>query len=126
MILILMIGVTFLMETRFYSAEGQAVPQPPNGREPAIRSVLVDGQGILRWADTGEEAAFFGVNYTPPFAYAYRALGYVHASREDTIHQDVLHMARMGLDALRLHIWDCEVSDREGNLLQNDHLRLLD
>lgn len=25
-----------------------------------------------------------------------------------------------------MHVWDCEISDTLGNLLDNDHLRLLD
>ena len=35
-------------------------------------------------------------------------------------------MQRLGLDAYRIHVWDREVSDREGNLVENDHLDLLD
>ena len=36
------------------------------------------------------------------------------------------HLARLGLDAYRIHVWDREVSDREGNLVENEHLDLLD
>lgn len=96
------------------------------GSTTVIRSVVVDDQGVLRWKDTGEEAAFFGVNYMAPFAYSYRALGYVGASCEEAIHADVVHMARMGVNAVRVHVQDSEVSDRTGNLVANDHLRLLD
>ena len=35
--------------------------------------VYVDKQGVLRWTNNNSEASFFGVNYTTPFAYAYRA-----------------------------------------------------
>jgi beta-glucosidase/6-phospho-beta-glucosidase/beta-galactosidase len=35
-------------------------------------------------------------------------------------------MARLGLDAFRVHVWDTEVSDTAGNLLANEHLRLFD
>jgi len=94
--------------------------------QTAGRTATVDGKGVMRWRDTGDEVALFGVNYTVPFAYGYRALGYVGVDREQTIDQDVAHFARMGLDALRLHLWDREISDLEGNLLENDHLRLLD
>jgi hypothetical protein len=37
--------------------------------------IYIDGNGVMRWSDTREEASFFGVNYTLPFAHAYRALG---------------------------------------------------
>ena len=80
----------------------------------------------MRWTASGEEVALFGVNYTAPFAYAYRAIGRVGADRKAAIDADVAHFARLGLDAFRVHVWDREVSDREGNLVQNEHLDLLD
>lgn len=88
--------------------------------------VMVDGQGVMRWTASGEEVALFGVNYTTPFAYAYRAHGYVGADRKAAIDRDVSHLARLGVDAYRIHVWDREISDRGGNLLANDHLDLLD
>ena len=99
---------------------------PADTWRPADRAAIVDGNGVLRWQDTQEEVALFGVNYYAPFALTYRDLSRVVVSVERTIEQDVLHMARLGLDALRLHVWDTEISDAEGNLLENEHLRLLD
>jgi len=88
--------------------------------------VYADAQGVLRYTDTRQEAAFFGVNYTTPFAYAYRAQKALHKNLEEAIRQDVYHMARLGLDAFRVHVWDTEISDTLGNLLENEHLRLFD
>jgi hypothetical protein len=88
--------------------------------------VTVDEQGVMRWTDTDEEVTLFGVNYTTPFAYAYRAHGYLGADRKTAIDSDVLHFDRLGLDAYRIHVWDREVSDRDGNLVENEHLDLLD
>ena len=31
--------------------------------------IYIDGNGVMRWSDTHEEASFFGVNYTLPFAH---------------------------------------------------------
>lgn len=70
--------------------------------------------------------AFFGVNYTTPFAHAYRAHKALGVDIEKAIRQDVYHLARLGLDAFRVHVWDTEISDSVGNLLQNDHLKLFD
>lgn len=39
---------------------------------------------------------------------------------------DVYHFARRGFDAYRVHVWDTEISDSVGNLLQNEHLDLFD
>ncbi|RTQ49666.1 membrane or secreted protein [Hymenobacter gummosus] len=88
--------------------------------------VFVDKEGVLRWTDSKREVALFGVNYTAPFAHAYRAHQRVGADVEQAIRQDVYHLARMGVDAFRVHVWDVEITDTLGNLQQNEHLRLLD
>jgi hypothetical protein len=95
---------------------------PANGSNP----VYVDRTGILRWTADNREAAFFGVNYTTPFAHAYRALKSRNIDLEKTIREDVYHFARLGLNAFRVHVWDTEISDTAGNLLENEHLRLFD
>jgi hypothetical protein len=100
--------------------------EPEGEEQNAAVPARVDDQGVLRWTETGEEVALFGVNYTTPFAYAYRAHGYVGADRKRAIDADVMHLDRLGLDAYRIHVWDREVSDRDGNLVANDHLDLLD
>jgi hypothetical protein len=89
--------------------------------------VFVDKQGVLRWQQGKKEVALFGVNYTMPFAYSYRAhqkMGGV--SHEEAIRQDVYHLSRLGVDAFRVHVWDVEITDTLGNLQQNEHLKLLD
>lgn len=91
-----------------------------------VPSIYVDKKGVMRWEDTREEASFFGVNYTLPFAHAYRAMGYLNVDRKAAIDRDVYHFARLGFNAYRIHIWDVEISDIEGNLIENDHLDLLD
>jgi hypothetical protein len=88
--------------------------------------VYVDKQGVLRWQKDNKEAAFFGVNYTTPFAFAYRAHKALNVDLEKAIRNDVYHFARLGFDAFRVHVWDTEISDTAGNLLQNDHLGLFD
>jgi hypothetical protein len=92
------------------------------GRVP----VAADERGVMRWTATGDEVALFGVNYSTPFAHAYRAHGYLGVDRKEAIDSDVLHLRRLGLDAYRIHVWDRQVSDRQGNLVENDHLDLLD
>ncbi len=88
--------------------------------------VYVDKKGVLRWSKTHAEASFFGTNYTVPFAYGYRSHKALGEDIEKAIQQDVYHMARLGLDAFRVHVWDTEISDTLGNLLKNEHLRLYD
>ncbi|QJD78898.1 glycoside hydrolase 5 family protein [Spirosoma rhododendri] len=93
--------------------------------------VYVDKAGVLRWGKTpgqrpGAEVQGFGTNYTVPFAYAYRTAKKLGVSPEKAIADDVYHFSRLGFDSYRVHVWDTEISDTLGNLLDNDHLRLLD
>lgn len=98
--------------------------QPKNAT--SIPTVYVDKSGVMRWEGTKEEASFYGVNYTVPFAHAYRALQYKGINHKEAIDRDVYHMSRLGFNAYRIHIWDVEISDGVGNLLANEHLDLLD
>ncbi|MFC4655332.1 hypothetical protein ACFO3I_09950 [Rheinheimera marina] len=103
----------------FASATAVATPTAaPTG------PVKVDN-GVMHWAD-GSEVALFGVNYSAPFAYGYRSLKRLGVDHKAAIRMDVAHMARLGLDAYRVHLWDRELADDEGNLLQNEHLELFD
>lgn len=88
--------------------------------------VYVDDAGIMRRDDNRAEVRYYGVNYTVPFAHAYRALGYLGIDPKQAIDRDVYHFARLGLNAFRLHLWDVELTDSVGNLICNDHLDLLD
>jgi hypothetical protein len=88
--------------------------------------VYVDKNGVMRWENSKTEVFGFGVNYTVPFAHAYRAAKILNVSLEKAIDDDVYHFARLGLDAYRVHVWDVEISDSAGNLLENEHLHLFD
>lgn len=89
-------------------------------------NVYVDDQGLMRWGDTREEVQGFGVNYTVPFAHAYRSAEKLGISPKEAIDKDIYHFARLGFDAYRVHIWDTEISDTLGNLLENEHLDVFD
>ncbi|WAJ71684.1 hypothetical protein [Catenovulum adriaticum] len=85
--------------------------------------------GVLKWTN-GDEVALFGVNYNVPFAHGYRAIKRAGIDHKKAIDMDVDHIARLGLTAYRIHIWDRQISDHQGNLLTlkdgNDHLDLFD
>lgn len=95
-------------------------------KSQSIPTIYIDSKGVMRWNGTQKEASFFGVNYTMPFAYAYRAAGYLNIDRKTAIDEDVYHFARLGFNAFRIHIWDVEISGSDGELIENDHLNLLD
>lgn len=92
-----------------------------SGRYP----VRVEKGRMVR-ADNGKEVAYFGTNYTLPFAHAYRATADAQVDRKTIIDNDVEHFARLGLNGFRLHLWEAELTDSIGNLIENEHLDLLD
>ncbi len=93
---------------------------------PAQRWSFVDEQGVLRWRDDRAEIALFGVNYYTPFTVDYEGISNLQLDHRSVITQDVTHFKRLGLDAVRLHVFDRQISDREGNLISNQHLELFD
>ncbi|MDE6777913.1 MAG: cellulase family glycosylhydrolase [Alistipes sp.] len=92
--------------------------------------VYQDREGVIRYKSDGSEVAVFGANYCLPSACDYRAADRVAPSLDEKhamIDEDMAHFARMGFRALRLSFWgDWENCDAEGNLLDNEHLDLLD
>lgn len=97
----------------------------PAQSDAAQRTVTVDNNGVMRWA-SGEEVQGFGVNYTVPFAHAFRSAKKLGIDPLKAIDQDVYHFKRLGFDLYRCHVWDTEISDTLGNLLYNEHLHAFD
>lgn len=97
---------------------------PSSGQ--SSEDVYVDKRGVMRWGKTNEEVKGFGVNYTAMFAHAYRQAKQRNVPLEKAIDDDIYHFSRLGFDLFRVHVWDTEISDTLGNLLENDHLRLFD
>ena len=90
------------------------------------KDVFLDDNGVMRWKGDNKEVSLFGVNYTTPFAYSYRAQKKLGLSLKKAIDIDVAQMVRLGLDAFRVHVWDREISDKDGNVINNEHLDLFD
>ena len=90
------------------------------------RNVVVDAKGVIRWENDGKEIMGFGVNYTVPFAHAYRSAKKLGIDLKQAIDKDIYHFSRLGFDLYRVHVWDTEISDTLGNLVDNEHLELFD
>jgi hypothetical protein len=88
--------------------------------------VMVDKNGVMRWDKSGEEVQGFGVNYTVPFAHAYKTGKRQSIDLKKVIDNDVYHFSRLGFDLYRVHVWDTEISDTLGNLIPNENLDLFD
>ncbi len=89
-------------------------------------NVIIDNDGVMRWESTKEEVKGFGVNYTVPFAHAYRSAQKLGIDPKKAIDNDVYHFTRLGFDLFRVHVWDTQISDIEGNLLENEYLETFD
>ncbi|MDP3944386.1 MAG: hypothetical protein Q8Q51_00675 [Lutibacter sp.] len=88
--------------------------------------VFVDKNGVMRWKLSNKEVQGFGVNYTVPFAHAYRSAKKMGIDPKKAIENDVYHFSRLGFDLFRIHVWDTEISDTLGNLISNEHLDTFD
>lgn len=109
------------LQKLFYAVMAMLISLPVSGT-----TIIVDSEGVMRRNDNHAEVSFYGINYTVPFAHAYRALSSLGIDHKKAIDRDVYHFSRLGLNAFRIHLWDVEISDAEGNLIENDHLDLLD
>jgi hypothetical protein len=89
-------------------------------------NVYVDHQGVMRWEQNKAEVKGFGVNYSVPFAHAYRSAKKLGIDPKEAIDNDVYHFTRLGFDLYRLHVWDTQISDVEGNLIENEYLDTFD
>ncbi len=116
------LGIVLVSVMSVVTGSGQPLSSP----QTKTRNVFIDEKGIMRWNDTKAEVQGFGVNYTTPFAHAYRSAKKLNVNLKKAIDDDVYHFARLGFDAYRVHVWDTEISDSIGNLLSNEHLDLFD
>ncbi|MDA3925413.1 MAG: hypothetical protein PF904_12015 [Kiritimatiellae bacterium] len=90
----------------------------------ADQDAYVDQQGGLRWRGSNDEVALFGVNYYTPFTVDYAEVRKLGGDHRQTILDDVAHLRRLGLGCIRVHCFDREFSDAEGNLIDNHHVEL--
>lgn len=90
------------------------------------KDVYVDDSGVMRWGGTHKEVQGFGVNYTVPFAHGFRTANSLGIDLKKAIDNDVYHFSRLGFDLYRIHVWDTEISDEFGNVIENEHLDAFD
>src|SRR5690606_11614503 len=103
-----------------------ALAAQPGGAAAAQPPTYVDDQGVMRWTGSNEEVTLFGTNYYAPFSQTYRALNVMEKDHKAAIDEDIYHLARLGFDAFRIHLYEVEITDSLGNLLENHHLDLFD
>ena len=81
--------------------------------------------GVIRDAN-GREVRLWGVNYYAPFSHNYLNIAEVGADHRAAIAEDVAQFRLMGVDFVRIHVFDREISDAQGHLTPNRHLEVFD
>lgn len=100
-------------------------PKPsPIGNPLPLRPVVVH-DGVLYYTDGGE-VALWGVNYYPQSWHQFANMKRLGVDMKATVRQDLDHLQLMDVQIIRIHVFDREISDGQGNLMDNEHLDLLD
>ncbi|MBI3920856.1 MAG: hypothetical protein HY318_05500 [Armatimonadetes bacterium] len=121
-------GETPLPPPQAASSQPSARPAPGNVGKPLPLRRFHVAEGVLRYPE-GTEVALWGVNYYPQSWHQFenlRRLGLDADAMKKVILEDLDHLQKMGVEVLRIHVFDREISDGEGNLVPNVHLDLLD
>ncbi|MFI3321844.1 MAG: hypothetical protein R3Y50_04905 [Rikenellaceae bacterium] len=113
--------LAFSMLTLSLTASAQQGKASKNS-EP---STYIDKKGVMRWSDSKDEVCAFGINYSTPFSY-FDIRKIIGADMYAAMDEDVYHFARLGLDGYRIHVWDTYISDADGNIVDNEHLKMYD
>jgi len=108
-----------------------AQSQPPSRPKPGVIGKplplrpMVVRDGVLYYRDGGE-VALWGVNYYPQSWHQFANMKRLGVDMKATIRQDLDHLQWMGVEIIRIHVFDREITDGQGNLVDNEHLDLLD
>ncbi|MDR0336340.1 MAG: hypothetical protein LBI18_04545 [Planctomycetaceae bacterium] len=88
--------------------------------------------GVLEYLDGGE-VTLWGVNYYPQSVYEFKLLKEQKLDIKKVIDVDFNDLVRdknsespNRINVIRIHVFDTEISDAEGNLVHNEHLDMLD
>ncbi len=110
-------------------ADRQTAREP--GKPFPLRPMQVR-DGVLEYEDGGE-VMLWGVNYYPQSWQEFQYLKESGVDFKKTIDEDLDDLLRdrnpegpNRINAIRIHVFDTEISDAEGNLVRNIHLDLLD
>ncbi|MDR2115251.1 MAG: hypothetical protein LBP87_02605 [Planctomycetaceae bacterium] len=103
----------------------------PLGKPQPLRSMLVRN-GVLEYIDGGE-VALWGVNYYPQSVHDFKFFKEQKLDIKTAIDTDLNDLCRdknpedpNRINVIRIHVFDTEISDADGNIIRNEHLDMLD
>ena len=81
--------------------------------------------GVIQDA-LGQTVRLFGVNYYAPFNHNYYNIAELGKDHYRAVDEDFRHFHEMGIRFIRIHLYDREITDPEGHLVENGNLDVLD
>lgn len=112
----------FLFSFIVFFGFGNTVTAQRTNSTEQYNYVYVDSNGVMRWQDGNQKVQGFGVNYSAPFAHAYRSAQKLGVNVKQAMEADVYHFSKLGFNLFRMHIWDTQISDEKGNIIRNEQL----
>lgn len=94
------------------------------GNPLPIRPIKVV-DSVLLYED-GTEVALWGTNIYPQSWMEYTNIKELGLDHKRVTDEDFQHLKKMGVNVIRMHIFEKEIADEEGNLVENEHLDILD
>lgn len=88
------------------------------------RIVCRDGQ--LVYAEDGAEVCLWGVNYYAAHFVQYDNIKRLGLDHKQVIDRDFADLKAIGCEVVRMHLFDREIADRAGHLVDNPHLDLIE
>ena len=104
--------------------EAARFSQDPIGAPQPMRKMVVR-DGVLHYADGGE-VALWGENIYPQSWAEYKSLVALGINPRRAVDDDLDDFVASGIEVIRIHVFDSEITDIKGNLIHNDHLDVLD
>ncbi len=74
----------------------------------------------------GREVRLWGVNYYAPFNHNFQNLEELGITHEKAIDRDIEHFKLMGIDLIRMHMYEREITDPMGNIVENRNMEVFD
>ncbi len=74
----------------------------------------------------GEKAKLWGVNYYAPFNHNFYNIEELGKDHFAAIDEDIRHFKLMNIDFIRMHLYEREITDKDGNIVENQNMKVFD
>lgn len=82
-------------------------------------------QGVIR-DQNGAKVKLWGVNYHAPFNHNYYNIAEIGKNHCAAIDEDIRHFKLMGVELVRMHLYEREITDRQGHVVENHNMKVFD